>query len=428
MADMSRHEAPGPGRRRGRRAFLRQVLGTAAGGLMLPALPASGRDDDFWRFVRAQYPLTTERAYLNAGGLGPAPYPVLQAVHRTTLAQQALSESGHELIEAAREPVARFFGVQPEEVAFTRNATEGNAIVAAGLDLAPGDEVIFESHAHPGGSLPWLNRQKQGGIRVRVFEPDAASAEGNVARVRALITPRTRVLQVSHVTAPTGIHMPLPGLAALAREHGLWFHVDGAQAAGMFAVDVAVIGCDSYAASGHKWLGAPHGTGFLYVRADRLDAVRPVMAGAYTDAHYTLPDVFAYHPTARRYEYGTRDAAQVVGLAAAVAFMGEIGMERVGARGQHLARYLQDRLRALDGVTVLTPADPDLSASITTFKTDRVPYDAFYRYLLQEHRLRCRVVTEQSLDALRVSTHVFNSEAECDRVVDATRALLAAPR
>ena len=99
-------------------------------------------------------------------------------------------------------------------------------------------------------------------------------------------------------------------------------------------------------------------------------------------------------------------------------------MERVAERGQHLAHYLQEHLRQLDGVTVLTPEDPMLSGSITTFKTDRVRYDDLNRYFVREYKLRCRIVTERGLDALRVSTHIFNSIAECDRVVEATVAAL----
>ncbi len=413
-----------------RRTFLKTLgLGAAvlpASGGLPPWPPRAPLDDDaFWRAVRSQYPLTRDRTYLNTGGLGPAPYPVLGAVQRTLWELQTISETGHARIETAREPVAAFFGVRPAEIAFTRNATEGNATVASGLDLRPGDEVIFETHAHPGGSIPWLVRQKEHGVRVRVFEPDATSAAGNVARIADLITPRTRVVQVSHVTAPTGLRFPVEAIARLARDRRLWFHVDGAQSAGMIPVDLKALGCDSYATSGHKWMGAPHGTGLLYVREDRLDEVAPTEAGAYTDAGYDLPDRFAYVPTAQRYEPGTRDAAQVVGFAAAVAFLEEIGMDRVAARGQALARALQERLRMLPGVTVLTPADPALSASITTFKTDRVPYDALARTFAAAYGLRCRVVTERGLDALRVSTHLFNTGAECDRVVEATAAALS---
>ena len=412
----------------------RGALGLAA----LPLRPGEDRppwppppglaDEDFWRAVRATYPLTRERTYLNTGGLGPAPYPVLDAVQRTMWAQQTRSETGHRLIEEARAPVARFLGADPDEIAFMRNATEGNATIASGLSLRPGDEVLFESHAHPGGAIPWLSRQKHAGIRVRTFEPDPASAEANLQRIADALTPRTRVLQVSHVTAPTGIRFPVPAIARLAQERGLWFHVDGAQSAGMLRVDLHALGCDSYATSGHKWMGGPHGTGLLYVRRDRLDAVTPTETGAYSDAAYTLPDHLAYRPSAQRFEPGTRDAASVVGLAEAVRFLDTLGMARAEARGQALARHLREHLEQIPGVTVLTPEDPALSGSILTYRTDRVPYDALFSVLLNEYGLRCRVVTEQGLDALRVSTHIFNLLEDVVRVAEATRAALGAPR
>ena len=416
-----------------RRDFLKRLSVGAAllpMGFAPPSWPPEGPldDEDFWKLVRAQFPLTTERTYFNAGGLGPAPYPVLDAMQRTMMNLQTRSEAGHRLIEEAREPVARFFGVEPTEIAFLRNATEGNSTIASGLDLRAGDEVIFESHAHPGGSIPWLSRQKQQGIVVKVFEPDADSAEVNLQRIADLITPRTRVLQISHVTAPTGIRFAAAGMARFAHERGLWFHIDGAQSAGMFPVDLKALGCDSYATSGHKWMGAPHGTGLLYIRLDRLDEVAPTEVGAYSDASFRLPDALEYHPTARRYECGTRDAARVVGFAAAVTFLEQIGIERIGAYGQRLARHLQDRLRDIRRVTVLTPADSARAGSIITFKTDGVPFGELNAFFSKEFKLRCRVVSEQGLDAVRVSTHLYNNLAECDRVVEATLAALEAIR
>lgn len=381
-------------------------------------------DDAFWRMVRAQYPLTHNPIYLNTGGLGPAPYRVMDAVQRTMMQFQSVPDTGHRLIEEAREPVATFFGAKASELAFMRNATEANSTIASGLPMSRGDEVIFESHAHPGGSLPWMNRQKQDGVRVRIFEPDTESVAGNLERIAALITPRTRAIQVSHVTAPTGIRFPVAEIARLARDRGVWFHIDGAQSAGMFGFDLHEIGCDSYAASGHKWMGAPHGTGVLYIREDRLDEIAPTEVGAYSDAGVELPDLLEYHPTARRFEPGTRDAAQVLGLRLAVDFLTEIGLDRVEAYGMRLATYLQEGLRQTPGVTVLTPRDPALAGSITTYRTDRVRYDELFHYLLSEHNLRARVVSEQGLDALRVSTHIFNSIDHCDRVIAGTRSAL----
>ncbi len=390
-----------------------------------PPLPDPG-DPDYWRLVRRQYPLSHERVYLNTGGLGPAPFAVLDAVVHTTRSLQTLSETGHHLIEETRPEVAAFLGADPDEVAFTRNATEGNSVVASGLDLRAGDEVIFESHAHPGGSFPWMVRQKEDGIRVRIFEPDPTSEEGNLERIAALINERTRVLQVSHVTAPTGIRFPVEAMARLARDRGLWFHIDGAQSAGMIPVNLHAIACDSYAASGHKWMGGPHGTGVLYVRKDRLDEVRPTETGAYgDDGDVQLPERFGYAPSARRYEVGTRNASLVAGLGEAVNFLETIGMRRVAVRAGALAAYLRERLRALSGVTILTPGKDSLAAAMITFRVEKLPYRELYRYLLGEHGLRCRIVSERGLDALRVSTHIFNQEDECDRLVEAVRAVSA---
>jgi selenocysteine lyase/cysteine desulfurase len=417
----------------GRRHFLQRAGQATLGLSLLPlacrtsaALPAPDAPG-FWQAVRALYPMTDERTYFNTGGLGPASRRVLDAVAEATREQQEIVETRHDLLDAARGPVAAFLGAKTEEIAFMRNATEGNATIASGLDLRPGDEVIFESHAHPGGSFAWLARQQRDGIVVKIFEPDPASAAGNVERIAALMTPRTRVVQVSHITAPTGIVMPVQQIADLARERGCWFHVDGAQSAGQIPVDLGAIGCDSYATSGHKWLGGPRGTGVLFAREDRLDAVAPTEVGAHSadDEAVMLPDRFSFVPTAQRFEPGTRDTASVVGLAAAVALFEEIGFDRIAARAKHLGTVLHERLAALPGVTVLTPSEPALRAGMVTFRTDRVPYRELFALYQERYRMRCRPVSERGLDAVRVSTHLFNSEAECDRLVAATRELLA---
>ncbi len=380
------------------------------------------RDDEFWRAVRAQYPLKDNPLYLNTGGLGPAPQRVLDQAIATMRALQEHSETGHALLEPARETVAKFFGARPDEICFVRNATEGNSIIAGGLRLEPGDEVIFESHAHPGGSFPWLNQEKRRGIRVRLFEPDPASAEGNLARIRALVTPRTKVIQVSHITCTTGLLFPVQAIAELAHAHGIWFHIDGAQSAGMIPVDLAAIGCDSFATSGHKWLGAPHETGVLFLRRDKLDQVALTEAGAYSGELPRLPGQITLTPAASRHEYGTRSAGLVVGVAEAVKFQQEVGRERIAAHGRELATVLQHELAGARDITVLTPSADDLRGAITTFRHARASAEKFFGYLWSKHQLRCRPVTEQGLEAIRVSTHMFNTRADCDRVIAAVYA------
>jgi selenocysteine lyase/cysteine desulfurase len=259
---------------------------------------------------------------------------------------------------------------------------------------------------------------------VKLFEPDTRTAAGNVARLAELITSRTRVVQVSHVTAPTGILMPVGDMARLCRSRNIWFHVDGAQSAGMFPVGVREIGCDSFATSGHKWLGAPHETGVLWVKRERLDEVAATFVGAYSGDLDYLPGDFKLTPTALRYEYGTRNAAAVVGLAEALKFQQAIGRDRIEARGRQLTAQLRRGLMKLRGVEILTPGPADLCCSMLTFRTDKLPYDQLFGRLMKDGSFRCRPVSEQKLNALRVSTHVFNSPAECDALVAAVGKIL----
>lgn len=388
---------------------------------MLSRLPglshASGPGDD-WDDIRARYVLPENRMYLNTGGLGPTPRPVLDSYLDAVRHWQGQTETGHARIEAARAPVAAFLGASEAEVCFTRNATEGNAIVASGLHLATGDEVILDAHAHPGGAIAWLNRQKQHGARVRIFEPDGATPQEILERIAAKITDRTRVIAVSHVTAPTGIVLPIREIAAMTRSRGIWLHVDGAQSAGMLPIDLHNLGCQSWATSGHKWLGAPHGTGILYISESRLDDVVPSEIGAYSDAGYHLPDSLEYVATARRHESGTRSAALVEATAAAASFMSGIGMERVHARGKELCGLLRARLQPAD-VDILTPKHDALHGSMLTVRPRHEAFDALYRRLSRNHSLRCRIVTERDLNAVRFSLHVFNSMAEVDTIADA---------
>ena len=287
------------------------------GSVALPVLDPA-RPEIFWRGVRACYPLLTDPVYLNTGGLGPAPQSVLDRAVRTTNELQAHSETGHDRLAGARAVAAEFLGAERDELCFVRNATEATSIVAAGLPLRAGDEVIFESHAHPGGSFPWLNQARLRGVVVRIFEPANESPEENVRRILALITPRTRVIQVSHITCTNGLVLPVAEIAAMTRARGIWFHVDGAQAIGMIPLNLAAMGCDSYAASGHKWLGAPHETGLLYIRRNRWNDVAPTGIGSYSAEVNWLPGDIEYAPGAWRHEYGTRNAATIEAVAEAM--------------------------------------------------------------------------------------------------------------
>jgi len=379
---------------------------------------------DFWDDVRDSYALSDARTYMNTGGLGQVSKQVLEAFHQRTVDLQTRSETGHALIETAREPVASFFGASPKEICFTRNATEGNAIVASGLRLDPGDEVIIDASAHPGGAIPWLNQLNLNGLVIRTFEPDASSPEELVARIAALITPKTKVISVSHITAPTGILLPVEAISALAKSHGCWFHVDGAQSAGMIPINLHDIGCDSYATSGHKWLGALHGTGILYIAENGLDRIQPTEIGAYSDAGYSLPRSLTYIDTARRHESGTRNAPLVESVQKACSFLSDIGIGRIQQRGIDLAQRLRNHLQSNTNIEILSPKHDALKTSILTFRSPLMDFSTLNQKLSNDQQFRLRVVTEQELNAIRVSLHIFNTEEGVDRLGEAINAII----
>jgi len=423
-----------------RKSFLKQIgaglAGIGLGGQLKAAAPKpkagvmlpdwnEKAPQAYWGAVRKAYEFKPELSYFNTGGLGPCSARVREYTERMAAEMESIVETGHGRLGVARETAAEFMGCQANEVSFVRNTTEGTGIIAGGLQLERGDEVIFESHAHPGGSFPWLLQAQQKGIAVRLFEPDTESATGNVKRIEALMTARTKIVQVSHVTAPTGVLLPVKQIAALCRKRGIWFHVDGAQTAGMLPIDFAAMDCDSYATSGHKWLGAPRETGLLLVKFGRQDLVVPPLAGAYTGEVESLPGPLEYTPSAGRYEYGTRDIAKIEGLVEAMRWLDVIGLDRIERHGRALVAQLRAGLADVPDLEILTPQSNELSAAMLSFRSARLGYSELFGVLWNKHQMRCRPVSEQGLDAVRVSCHVFNSAAEIDRLTAAIKLELA---
>jgi selenocysteine lyase/cysteine desulfurase len=184
--------------------------------------------------------------------------------------------------------VCEFLNCDKEEIAFVGCATEGINIVVNGLPLKSGDEVILTTHEHVAGNLPLLNKAKRDGIVLKTFEPDTKNWRGNLERIEKLITKKTRLIFVSHVTCTTGQRLPEKEICKLAKDKGIWVFLDGAQAPGMMPVNLREYNCDFYTTSGHKWLLGPKRTGILYVKKELLDVVRPLTVGGYSDAGYSI--------------------------------------------------------------------------------------------------------------------------------------------
>jgi selenocysteine lyase/cysteine desulfurase len=384
------------------------------------------RDEAFWSLVREQFPLTKDRVYLNTAGLGASPYVVIAAVQDKINELERISETGHseELWRSIKEKAGQILGCKAEEIAYTRNATEGCAIVCNGLPFKRGDEVITTTHEHVGNTLSWLARQKRDGIVMKAFEPSTQSAQENIERIARLITKRTAALSIPHVTTSTGQILPVKQIGELAAGHKLWYFIDGAQAPGMMPVNVREIGCHAYATSGHKWLLGPKGTGLLYVREDALDLIAAKHLGGYSNlGEFDMTSgAFQFHPTAQRYEYGTVSTPLFSGLAAAMDFLLQIGLQNVWRHNFALATTLREGLNAL-GVEVNSPQSPEEHSAMMTFTLKNRSREEATKFLLEKFHLRTRGIYEGGLNAVRVSLHVYNSFAEVARVLEGVKEL-----
>jgi L-cysteine/cystine lyase len=419
-----------------RRRFIRQLSGGMVGTWALTALPADtqarfiiasdeiigAEDEAFWGAVRDQFPLTHDRVYLNNGTLGPSPSPVIEATRKALDTIDATGEYAG--WETARPKIAAFTGVEESEISLTHNVTEGINIIAGGLALSRGDEVIMTTHEHVGNALPWLNRMRLDGILIRTFSP-AMTADENLSRINDLIGPRTRVIAVPHITCTTGLVLPVREIARLGHDKGLLVFFDGAHGPGTTMLDLREMGCDFYASCGHKWMCGPKGTGFLYVRKDLLDTVQARWVGGYSDTGWDLtvspPEFKGYVPSAHRYDFGTQNAALSIGLAAAVDFLHHIGMENIVRRGNALAARLQRGLLELgDRVEMLTPTEERSRGFVIGFRLKKIAYDAFGAHAAKKG-FRIRLVPESHLNSIRVSTHLYNNPREVDAFLDAVR-------
>jgi selenocysteine lyase/cysteine desulfurase len=384
-------------------------------------LDAAGDDRARWGRVRREFALHPGIAYLNTGTLGACPRVVLSAVSEALVeiegnpANMVFGPVGARM-EAVRSLACSFLGAGAGEVILTRNTTEGMNWVAEGIahELRPGDEILTTDREHPGGLVGWQHVAERHGARVVTLSLPAPprDEEEILQRIEDHLTPKTRIVSLSHVETITGLVLPLARIAQLTRPRGILLACDGAQAPGMLAVDVQALGVDTYASSSHKWALAPKGSGLLYIRPEALDRIRPAALHSGLDA-YTASS-------------GTRNVASILGHGTALAFIDTIGRQAVEARCRALNAYLRDRLDPLPGLTPLSPTAPSLSSAISSYKLERGNNAEVADRLLREFDLVVKVVPGAEWNGLRFSTHIYNDEGQIDRLADAIGTILGA--
>lgn len=381
-----------------------------------PPLPDPGlhaKDPEaYWKKIRdTQFLLPDWRAFLNNGSLGIAPLPVVKHVS-DYLAQSAALQVpeyprwGYETMDAHREELAAFVGCKKDELALLHNATEGLSLTANGIDLAPGDEIVMTDLEHPSGKAGWRMREKRYGNPVREVKlPAVPKSPGELADLMvSAIGPRTKVLFFSGIISPTGWIMPVRDICRAARAKGVLTVVDGAHMHGQIPVKISELECDFFTGSPHKWMFAPAGCGFLYVREEHLERLWPLCVTGDWDNQGMKAGRFM--------RLGTNNRAIMEGLIAGLRFGNAIGWERIHARTHQLARQVFARARKLPGILDLaTPDDDRMFGALTTirFKKDPAPLAAVTR---QE-----KIWTLEG-PQVRVSTHIHTRPRDIARYFD----------
>jgi isopenicillin-N epimerase len=394
------------------RASMRSVVQAAA---------APIPDADFWTKIRAEFLLDPHVAYLNNGTLGPTPRPVLYTLIERY--QKMASDTGAEntlegqLAEEVRKKAAAFVNADVDEIALMHNTTEGMSFIANGLDLKAGDEILMTFHEHPGGYQPWALKAKRHGVVLKQvkFPLPLADPATVLNMFGDAITPRTRVISFSHTTYQTGTMMPAKALCALARSRGILSLVDAAHPLGQMQIDMKDIGADYYAMSPHKWLDAPTGTGLLYMRRESQDRVWPTMGSTGWDD--------PKRGAARFDRHSQRAWPLVLALGAAMDFQSAIGKERIERRVRMLHARLREKVATLPGVKIYTSPHAELSCALLGFSFPHLKNQDIVDTLLARHGVYIRTIA-YDLNAVRVSTHYYNTEQQVDRLIEGLQDIL----
>jgi len=296
-------------------------------------------------------------------------------------------------------------GCTRDELALVRNATEANSYIANGIDLKAGDEVLMTDQEHPGGEQPWQVRAKRYGVVLKkITLPKPPKDAAQVLNLfNDAITPRTRVIFCSHITTVTGVVLPAKELCALARSKGILSAVDGAHVIGMMRLNIPEIGCDLYSSSPHKWLMAPKGTGFLYVRDEVIDRLWNTIATEGWDDRKIRAERFQ--------RIGSSNVPALWGLRAAIKFANDIGLERIERRHRKLCDYILGEM-IKRGAESWTSPDSLLRCAIATVNAPPIQRMDLEKWLWTTHKIRIRGGEPSKL---RFSTPYYLQKEEIDR-------------
>ena len=378
------------------------------------------KDETYWREIQQAFTLDRTIVNLNNGGCCPSPRVVHEALKRyLDVSNQAPVYHMWQIlepnIETVRRRLAGAFGCDPEELAITRNASEALQIAQLGIDLKAGDEVVTTNQDYGRMLDTWDQRARRDGITVRKisFPVPPPSMDDLADRLISAIGPKTRVLHFCHITNLTGQIFPVKKICDAARAKGVKTVVDGAHAFAHFPFTAADLGCDYYGTSLHKWLLAPIGTGFLYVRRENIEALWPLTPANATRAK----DIRKFE------EIGTHPAANHNAIAEALTFHEGIGSERKAARLRYLRDRWATRLKSTGRFKIHTSLDPAQSCAIGTVQVSGVETPKAVQQLWEKWRIIATPIVHAEYTGLRITPNVYTTIEEIDTFATAMEKL-----
>ena len=369
--------------------------------------------------VREAFPVLQEVVYMNVGTYGIMPEPALAAFQeiQTEFERRGVAAGPnlYEKVMATRLRIAALIGADADEIAFTRNATDGINLVLAGIDWRPGDEVIITDEEHEAVNHPTLYLKQTKGIVVKRL-PVSPQDDVMLARLEEAVTDRTRLVLMSLVSCESGTRLPAQAISAWAAARGILTLFDGAQASGAVSVDVRALGFDFYTSNGHKWLSGPKGSGFFYGRRDKLTALSPAHVGAGSlekvDLIEQTVEAFA---TAQRFEFGTRALPIQAGVGCSLDWFEGLGWQNVYNHIHALSDHLKDCILERPYLKLLTPLAYEASSGLTTFIIEGHVAQEISTQLREQHQIFTRVIPH--FNALRLATAHFNSPEDVEKVM-----------
>jgi len=401
----------------------RNAMAIAAAASAHPGTPEEvATDESFWTEVERAFVVDRSVINLNNGGVSPSPAAVQEAQRRyQEYSNAAPAYTMWQVLEpqreTVREKVARFFGCDTEEIALTRNTSEGLETCQLGFDLKPGDEVLTSNQDYPRMLTTFKQRERREGIVLRQISlPTPAEDPARVVQLfEAAITPRTRLILASHMVFLTGQVLPVRELVAMGRRRNIPVLVDGAHSFAHLAFTQPDLECDYFATSLHKWLFAPHGTGMLFVRRDKIRGVWPMMAAP--------PEMDG---NIRKFEeIGTHPAAPYLAIAEALSFTVGIGPQRKEARLRYLRDRWATRVIRSPRIRLHTSLRPGLSCALALVEVEGVDSAALASHLWDKYKIIVAAIKHDEFQGIRVAPSVYTAPGEIDRFSEVLEAIAA---